>query len=98
VRSTPMVKDQKLAAKRGEVGPLDFDLFIDAQDWNVAEFDIAVTDKAPGRASATVKFTNLGKATTFLLDLVAVKNEWRIRDITWPVDGKNQTLRDIYAH
>jgi hypothetical protein len=64
-----MAKDQKLAAKRGEVGPLDFDPFIDAQDWNVAEFDIAVTDTASGRASAKVKSTNLGKATTVLLDL-----------------------------
>ena len=63
----------KLAAQRGEVGPLDFDPLIDAQDWNVAELDIAVTDTAPGRASTTVKFTNLGKATTVLLDLVAVK-------------------------
>jgi hypothetical protein len=84
-----MVKDQKLAAKRGEVGPLDFDPIIDAQDWNVVEFDIAVTDAAPGRASATVNF---------LLDLVAVKKEWRIRDITWQVDGKHQTLRGIYVH
>ena len=93
-----MDKDQKAAAKRGEVGPLDFDPFIDAQDWNVAEFDIAVTDTAMGRASATVKFTNVGKATTVLLDLLAVKNEWRVRDITWQVDGKHQTLRGIYVH
>jgi hypothetical protein len=63
----------KLAAQRGEVGPLDFDPFIDAQDWTVAELDIAVTDTAPGRASTTVKFTNLGKATTVLLDLVPSK-------------------------
>jgi hypothetical protein len=93
-----MIKDQKLAAKRGEVGTLDFDPFVDAQDWDVAAFDIAVADTAPGRASATVKFTNLGKPTTVSLDLVAVKNEWRIRDITWQTDGKPRTLRGTYGH
>ena len=45
-----MVEDQKAAAKRGEVGLLDFDHFIDAQDWEISAFDIAVEDGAPGKA------------------------------------------------
>ena len=48
-----MVKDQKLAAKRGEVGLLDFDPFVDAQDWEISDLDIAVDDTAPGKATAT---------------------------------------------
>jgi hypothetical protein len=93
-----MIKDQKIAAKRGEVGLLDGDPFIDAQDWDIADFDISVADTAPGKARATVKFTNLGKPATVTLDLVEVKNEWRIGDITWLRDGKPETLRGIYAH
>ena len=93
-----MIKDQKLAAKRGEVGSLDFDPFVDAQEWEISEFDIAVSDPAPGKAIATVKFTNLGKPTVVTLDLIAIKNEWRIRDITWQIDGKSQTLRGMYGH
>jgi hypothetical protein len=96
--ATLMAKDQKATAKRGEVGSLDFDPFVNAQEWDIAEFDIAVTDTAPGRASATVKFSNLGKPTIVSLDLVAIKNAWRIRDITWQIDGKSQTLRALYAH
>ena len=68
-----MVKDQKIAAKRGEVGLLDFDPFIDAQDWEISAFDIAVDDTAP--AKATAKFTNFDKAATVRLDLVKVKND-----------------------
>jgi hypothetical protein len=52
-----MVKDQKIAAKRGGVGLLDFDPFIDAQDWEISDFDIAVDDSEPGKATAIVKFT-----------------------------------------
>jgi hypothetical protein len=96
--ATLIIKDQKAAAKRGEVGTLDFDPFVDAQEWDIAAFDIAVSDAAPGKATATVKFTNLGKPTTVLLDLVTVKSEWRVRDITWEIDGKSQTLRGLYLH
>lgn len=93
-----MVKDRKLAAKRGEVGLLDFDPFVDAQEWDIADFDIAVAETAPGKATATVKFANLGKETMAVLDLVKIKNDWRVSDITWPRDGKPETLRGIYVH
>ena len=93
-----MVKDQKIAAKRGEVGLLDFDPFIDAQDWEISNIDIAVDDGALGKATATVKFTNFDKAATVRLDLVKVKNDGRIADITWLRDSKQDNLRKIYAH
>ena len=77
---------------------LDFDPFVDAQEWEISDFDIAVNDTAPGKASATVKFTNLGQLTSVTLDLVTIKNDWRIRHITWEIDGKRDTLRALYAH
>jgi hypothetical protein len=92
-----MVKDQKIAAKRGEVGLLDFDPFIDAQDWEISNIDIAVDDGAPGKATATVKFTNFDKAATVRLDLIKIRNDWRIADITWLRDGKQDNLRKIYS-
>jgi len=92
-----MVKDQKAAARRGEVGMLDFDPFIDAQDWEISDFDIDVRDAAPGNASATVKFANLGEPRSIGLELVKIKNDWRIGDITWLRDGKAETLRGIYT-
>ncbi|HEX3506591.1 MAG TPA: DUF3828 domain-containing protein [Xanthobacteraceae bacterium] len=83
-----MDKDQEIAAKHHEVGKLDFDPFIDAQDWEFKTFDVAIKDTAPGKVSATITFTNLGKPTTIVLDLIAIKNDWRIYDITWQRDGK----------
>src|SRR6202161_347461 len=49
-----MIKDQKAAARRHEVPNLDGDPFVDAQDWDIAAFDIAVTETVNGNASATV--------------------------------------------
>jgi len=70
--------------------------FIDAQDWEISDFDIAVDDSAPGKATATVKFTNF-KPVTVQFDLIKVKNEWRIADITWLRDRKAASLRKIYV-
>ncbi|MGB7101026.1 MAG: hypothetical protein WBD95_19955 [Xanthobacteraceae bacterium] len=86
-------KDRAIAARRGQVGLLDGDPFIDAQDWDITDFAIVVGDITPGKAGATVKFTNLGNPATVLLDLVKIKNDWRIGNITWVRDGKPQTLR-----
>ncbi len=92
-----MIKDQDEAAKRGEVGALDGDPFIDAQDWEIAAFDIAVEETMPGKARATVKFTNVGTPKTVVLDLVKLKNGWRIGEITWRRKDKNETLREIFG-
>ncbi len=93
-----MAKDQAAAARRGEVGSLDYDPFLDAQDWNTSNFGIAVDDAGAGKAKATVKFVNQGEAMTVLIDLLQVKNDWRVFDITWQHDGKSETLRKIYIH
>ena len=96
--ATLMANDRKQAAHRNEVVSLDFDPFLDAQDWEVANFDIAVNDAAAGKTQATVKFVNLGEATTVVLDLIQLKGDWRIYDITWLHDGKPDTLRKLFIH
>ena len=95
--ATLMAKDQKTAARRNEVGLLDFDPFLDAQDWDVATFDIAVSNALAGKAQATVKFINSGEPMTVTLDLIQANNVWRIYDITWLHDGKTETLRKLFV-
>ncbi len=91
-----MIKDQNAAAKRGEVGALDGDPFIDAQDWDIKDIDIAVAETAPDKASGTVKFIIFDKPKTVVLDLIKIGAEWRIREITWRRDGKDDSLRALF--
>jgi hypothetical protein len=94
-----IIKDRKDADKRGEVGTLEGDPFVDAQDWEIDAVDVAVRDIAADKASATVSFTNVDKPTTVVLDLVKLKEGWRIADITWdrePSDHK-ETLRGLFT-
>lgn len=90
-------KDQDNAARRDEAATLDFDPFVDASDWDIAAFDIAVRDTAPDKASATVSFNNRDRPTIVVLDLVNIKNEWKITEIAWRRDGTSKTLRGLFA-
>jgi len=92
-----IIKDGRESAKRNEVGALDGDPFIDAQDWDIAAFDIAVTEPAAGKAVATVKFTN-DTLKVVVLDLVKLKDGWRIAEITYRrADNKTETLSSIFG-
>lgn len=93
-----ILKDQNDAAQRKEVGTLDFDPFVDAQDWDIAAYNVTVSDKGADKASATIKFNNFGKAKTIVLNLVKIKNEWKISDITWTPHENPNTLRALYVH
>jgi hypothetical protein len=91
-----MIKDQKDAARRHDAPNLDGDPFVDAQDWDIAAFDIAVTDTVNNAASATVKFRNGDIPAVVVLDLIKTSNDWRVGDVTWQHDGKKETLRGLY--
>ncbi len=99
VLAAAMEKDQETAAKRHEVGELDGDPFVDAQDWEIKHLDIAIKDTAPGKVTATVTFDNFDKHQTMVLELIAIQNDWRIYDITWPRQAEPdapQTLRALF--
>ena len=91
--AAPIIKDRNKAAKRGDVSTLEMDPFIDAQDWDISAVDVAVRDTAADKASATVSFKNLGKPTTVVLELVKLRDGWRIADINW---GRKRTLRALF--
>jgi hypothetical protein len=88
-----IIKDRNKAAKRGDVSTLEMDPVIDAQDWDISAVDVAVRDTAADKASATVSFKNPGKPTTVVLELVKLRDGWRIADINW---GRKRTLRALF--
>ena len=76
--------DAAQAAKRKEVGALDGDPFVDAQDFEITDLKIDVKDSPPDKAMATVTFKNFGKDVTVTLDLRKLKQGWRIDEIKTP--------------
>jgi hypothetical protein len=94
-----IIKDEKDAAKRKQVPALEFDPFVDGQEWELSDVSIAVNDAPPNKAVATVSFKNFGLPTKIVLRLVKTKGDWQIGDITWERgDNGPETLRGLYKH
>jgi len=84
--------DAAAAAKAGDVPSLEGDPFIDAQDWQINSFTITVKDTGPDKALGTVKFENVKESMAVELDLVKLKEGWRIDEIR----TKTGSLRDLF--
>jgi hypothetical protein len=90
---TLIEKDAAAAKKRGEVPTLDGDPFVNAQEWEIENSDIAVREIGRNKAAATVSFMNFGKPKSAALDLVKLKVGWRIADIAYE---NKDTLRGLF--
>lgn len=88
-----IVADDAKAAKAGDVPTLDGDPFIDAQDWDIKELTLHIDREDATKASATVRFTNFGKANLIRIQLVRLPQGWRIADI---VPRGDTSLRALY--
>ncbi|HWJ73130.1 MAG TPA: hypothetical protein VNX29_08200 [Kaistia sp.] len=86
--------DDARAAADGEVPNLDADPFIDAQDGDIGDITVTVSDAPGGRMMGHAAFTNSGEQKAIDLVLVETPAGWRIDDILWP-EG---TLRGLYSH
>jgi hypothetical protein len=79
-------QDVAQAAKRNEVGKLDFDPFIGGQDWAPTKIELKVAaGAAADRATGTARFTAPGEKqpSVVTLDLLKTGTGWRIADIHW---------------
>jgi hypothetical protein len=65
----------------GEVGKIDWDVFVDGQDWQLTELNIVPIAKDEGRAQVRATFKNFGEPRDILYTLVPEDGRWRIDDI-----------------
>lgn len=62
---------------------IDFDPFIDAQDFEIASYDLKTEGKTADRARVIATFKNMNEPKTVRYDMRRTKDGWRIRDIDW---------------
>ena len=74
-------KDEK-ETPEGDVGRIDWDVFIDGQDWKLTELKIVLVSKSADKAEVRATFKNFGEPSNQLFDLVREEGGWRIDDIT----------------
>ena len=69
------------ATPEGEIGALDFDPFVDGQDFELTDFEIGAPGIAGDYASADVTFNNMGRPTTLAYEFVMENGSWQIDDV-----------------
>jgi hypothetical protein len=87
-----IIKDFAVAEKRGEVPLLNGDPFVDAQDWEISNLNIAVKPTGADTAMATVTFVMFMEPRTVTLDLLKSPAGWRITEIR----SASGSLRALY--
>jgi hypothetical protein len=65
----------------GMVGRIDWDVFVDGQDWQLSDLKIALVSKSATRAQVRATFKNFDQPSDMLFDLVLEDGHWRIDDI-----------------
>ena len=73
-------EDDKLAQRDG-IGRLDFDVFVDAQDWDLSEVSISKPEVSGETAVVDASFRNFDEQRTLRYLFVNEDGSWLIDDI-----------------
>jgi hypothetical protein len=75
-----LLREDKRKAK-GEVGCLDFDFWINAQDWTITHLTITTADEGPDRKTVIAKFRNIGEPQEIRFDFRKSAGRWLLDDV-----------------
>lgn len=76
-----LVAESAARTPKDEVGPLDFDPFINAQDYEIKKLAIGTPQVAGDHADVQVKFANFDVNETLMFHLLKEADGWKIDDI-----------------
>ena len=65
----------------GMAGRIDWDVFVDGQDWQLTDLDIEAVSRSGAAATVRATFNNFGAPRDMLFDLVRENGHWRIDEI-----------------
>lgn len=79
----------------GEVGRIDFDPFVNGQDYEISKLEIGEAYYAAGKATVRVTFSNFDTSTELGFLLVQEDGGWKIDDVWHGGDEFAYDLLDI---
>lgn len=89
--------DEK-ATPKGDAGTIDWDVFVNGNDWDIKNLTIALVSKSAARAQVRAQFISF-KPHDILFDLVREDGRWFIDDISETRVGSNRwTMSKILVH
>jgi hypothetical protein len=87
-------RDDKRRAK-GEVGCLDFDFCVNAQDWKITDLTITSADEGQERETVIAMFMNIGKPQEIHFYFRRNGGRWLLDDVHSIVGPAVDVIRDL---
>lgn len=81
----------------GDVGALDFDPFVDGQDYQLTDLSIGAPGIAGDSATVDVTFNNMGEPRALTYDLVFEDGSWKVDDIASSLGDFPWRLSELFA-
>ena len=81
----------------GEMGAISFDPYIDGQDFDIADLEIATPEMSGDFASVDVTFSNFGEPRALTYELVLEDGGWKIDDVVSTNPDNLYRLSEIFA-
>jgi hypothetical protein len=79
----------------GEVGKIDWDVFVDGQEWQLSALNVTPVSEAADHAQVNARFNNFAEPKAILFDLVREDGRWLIDDVQSTATGRRWTMSKI---
>lgn len=81
----------------GDMGAIDFDPFVDGQDYQLTDLSIGAPGIAGDFATVEVTFNNLGEPRALTYDLVFEDGSWKVDDVASTLGDFPWRLSELFA-
>ncbi|HYK64258.1 MAG TPA: DUF3828 domain-containing protein [Patescibacteria group bacterium] len=82
----------------GDAGTIDWDVFVDGNNWEISNLKITLVSRSEGRAVVQASLDNFRKPRRLLFDLIRENGGWRIDDVSSTRQGGRWTMSKILTH
>jgi Protein of unknown function (DUF3828) len=97
-RMQGLLDADKKATPAGDSGTIDWDVFVDGNDWTLTKLRVTLVSRADRRAQVRAVFLNHKKPRDMLFDLVRERGRWLIDDVREMQPGGRWTMSKILTH
>ena len=94
-RLQALIEADARATPEGEVGKIDWDVFVDGQEWQLANLKITSVSVEGDSAEVSASFDNLGEPREILFDMVREGGRWLVDDVQSVRPGGRWTMSKI---
>ncbi len=94
-RLQKLIDADRGSTPEGEVGKIDWDVFVDGQDWEIRQLKVAPVSEAGDHAQVIAQFNNFAEPKEILFDLVHEDGRWLVDDVQSTTRGRRWTMSKI---